>query len=159
MSTIALQEEVLWSGPVLQEWTDYNGHLRDAHYLSIISLAGDALLDLIGLDEAGRARTGHSMFTLECHLNYLSELKAGDQAHVRWQLLGADRKRLHLFFSLYKEGEAQPSAVAEQMWLNVAMAGPKSTPFDPGVQLRIDEFAVAHAQRARPEHAGRRIAL
>mgnify|MGYP003600030411 CR=1 FL=1 len=159
MTTVTTQSDVLWAGTVLQEWTDYNGHLRDANYLLIVSLAGDALLDLIGLDPVGRERTGHSMFTLECHLNYLSELKSGDDVEVRWQLLGADRKRLHLYFSVYKRGQQQPAAVVEQMWLNVDMSGPKSAPFAPAIQSFVDEYAAAHAQQSRPEYAGRAIAL
>jgi acyl-CoA thioester hydrolase len=30
---------------VLPEWTDYNGHLRDAYYLLVFSMATDALMD------------------------------------------------------------------------------------------------------------------
>jgi hypothetical protein len=66
-----------WRGTVLPEWTDYNGHLRDAYYLLVFSMATDAMMDMIGLDEAGRAATGHSMFTLESHINYLLEVKQG----------------------------------------------------------------------------------
>lgn len=151
--------DILWSGPVHNEWTDYNGHLRDANYLLIVSLAGDALLDQLGLDAAGRAASGHSMFTLECHLSYLNELKAGDEVQVRWQLLGADHKRLHLYFSLYKQGEADPAAVAEQMWLNVDMAGPKSAAFTSAVQEQVDAYKEAHAGLPKPKHAGRSVAL
>ncbi|NQD80797.1 thioesterase, partial [Pseudomonas sp. CrR14] len=39
---------------VQADWVDYNGHLRDAYYLLICSFATDGLMDLIGLDEAGR---------------------------------------------------------------------------------------------------------
>lgn len=159
MSQICQTPEILWSGPIPDEWTDYNGHLRDAYYLLIFSLAGDALLDLIGLDNQGRERTGHSLFTLECHLNYLQELKRGDHTHVRWQLLGADHKRLHLYFSLHQHGVDAAAAVAEQMWLNVDMTGPKSTPFDPTVRRRIDALAEVHDLRPRPPYAGRSIAL
>ena len=59
-------------------WVDYNGHLRDAFYLLIFSHATDALMDQLGLDEAGRARTGHTLYTLECHLNFLAEVKEGE---------------------------------------------------------------------------------
>ena len=34
-----------YSTPVLEEWVDYNGHLRDAFYLLIFSYATDALMD------------------------------------------------------------------------------------------------------------------
>ncbi|MFK3798927.1 thioesterase family protein [Pseudomonas sp. NPDC088444] len=151
--------DVLWSGPILSEWTDYNGHLRDAFYLLIFSLAGDALLDHLGLDSEGRARTGHSMFTLECHLNYLKEMKHGDDAEVRWQLIGADAKRLHLHFSLHPRGRELVAATAEQMWLNVDMSGPKSAPFAPSVHANVSAVLACHRTRERPPDLGRSIAL
>lgn len=159
MNTDRSTSDVLWSGRVLKEWTDYNGHLRDANYLLIVSLAGDALLDLLGLDAASRQASGYSMFTLECHLNYLSELKAEDEAEVRWQLLGADQKRLHLYFSLHKQGDPDPAAVAEQMWLNVDMTGPKSAPFTDAVLHQVEAYKEAHTGLPKPKHAGRSIAL
>ena len=59
------------------EWVDYNGHLRDAFYLLIFSYATDALMDTLGLDSENREASGHSLFTLELHLNYLHEVKLG----------------------------------------------------------------------------------
>ena len=46
--------------PILPEWVDYNDHLRDAFYLLIFSYATDALMTRIGLDQAGRERSGHT---------------------------------------------------------------------------------------------------
>ncbi len=63
--------------PVLPEWVDYNGHLRDAFYLLVFSYATDALMAHIGLDSQNRDASGHSLFTLECHLNFLHEVKEG----------------------------------------------------------------------------------
>ena len=53
------------------EWVDFNGHLRDGYYMVLFSSAVDALMDLAGLDAAGRKATGHSWFTLEAHVNIL----------------------------------------------------------------------------------------
>lgn len=159
MSDTQDSPEILWSGQVLDEWTDYNGHLRDAYYLLIFSFAGDALLDWLGLDAIGRERSGHSMFTLECHLNYLHELRCGDEVEVRWQLLNADQKRLHLYFSLHSQGAKDAAAVAEQMWLNVDMSGPKSVPFNPAVQSLVLTLATEHGMRNTPQFVGRSIGL
>lgn len=151
--------DILWSGPIREEWTDYNGHLRDAFYLLIISLAGDNLMDRIGLGPTGRATTGHSMFTLECHLSYLKEAKKGQVVDVRYHLLDADAKRLHLAFSIQLAGEIQVCAVAEQLWLNVDMAGPRSSPFAPTVAEHVETIRSEHRQRTPPEQIGRVIGL
>lgn len=64
------------------DWVDYNGHLRDAFYLLIFSYATDALMDTLGLDSENREASGHSLFTLELHLNYLHEVKLGAEVEV-----------------------------------------------------------------------------
>ena len=51
------------------DWIDYNGHLRDAYYVVVLSDATDALMDHLGLDAAYRARTRCTLYTLEMHLH------------------------------------------------------------------------------------------
>lgn len=99
----------------------------------MFSLATDALMDMIGLDEAGRSATGHSMFTRESHINYLHEVKESTQIAVHTQVLGADVKRLHVYHSLFVAGTQTLLAVNEQMQLNVDMSGPRAAPFAPAV--------------------------
>jgi acyl-CoA thioester hydrolase len=144
---------------VRAEWVDYNGHLRDAYYLLLFSYATDALMDVIGLDEAERARSGHSIYTLEVHLNYLQELKLGAAVRVEAQLLAHDAKRLHVYMSLYRDGEAEPAAVSEQMLLHVDARQGCSAPFSTAVLARIEAIAAQQADLARPAYVGRVIGL
>lgn len=144
---------------VLPEWVDYNGHLRDAYYLLLFSLATDALMEQLGLDEAGRAATGHSLYTLECHLNFVQEVKLGQQVEVRTQILGHDSKRLHLNHSLHLLDQAPLLAASEQMLLNVATAAARATPFAEPVLSRVEALARAHQGLAAPRFAGRAISL
>ncbi|WP_194788293.1 thioesterase family protein [Pseudomonas sp. UFMG81] len=114
---------------VLPDWVDYNGHLRDAYYLLIFSYATDALMERIGLDADARGQSGHSLFTLEAHINYLHEVKLDTEVWVQTQIIGFDRKRLHLYHSLHRAGFDEALAASEQMLLHVDLAGPKSAPF------------------------------
>ena len=144
---------------VLPEWVDYNGHLRDAYYLLLFSLATDALMDQLGLDEAGRAATGHSLYTLECHLNFVHEVKLGQQVEVRTQILGHDTKRLHLNHSLHPSGEASLLAASEQLLLNVATALGRAAPFADMVHGKVAALARLHQGLPAPQFAGRTIRL
>ncbi|OHC45783.1 MAG: 4-hydroxybenzoyl-CoA thioesterase [Pseudomonadales bacterium RIFCSPLOWO2_02_FULL_63_210] len=141
------------------EWVDYNGHLRDAFYLLIFSYATDALMDRLGLDEAGRARTGHTLYTLECHLNYLAEVKLGAEVEVRTQLLAHDRKRLHIHHGLYYPGGEQLLAASEQMLMNIDSRSARSAPFDEQVLARVLALGEAHRGLPPPAWVGRVIAL
>jgi len=136
---------VTYRSEVLPEWVDYNGHLRDGFYLVVFSYGVDGFMDQIGLDAAGRKTLGHSLFTLEAHLNFLHEVKLGSRLEVRTQVLGLDGKRVHLGLGLYVEGQDKLLSFCEQMQLNVDMAGPTATPFAPSVAALLQPLALAHA--------------
>jgi acyl-CoA thioester hydrolase len=154
---------VTWTGPIRSDWVDYNGHLNDAYYLLIFSLATDGLMDRIGLDAAGRVATGHTMYTLEVHLNYLLEVHVDVVVEVRTQILGVDAKRVHLFHSLHRQDNGALLATNEQMLSNIdasnAETGPKTAPFAPAVAAKLLPMAQAHAALPKPANAGRSIAL
>lgn len=150
---------VTYKTAVQPDWVDYNGHLRDAYYLLICSFATDGLMDLIGLDEAGRARTGHTLYTLECHLNFLAEVKLDVEVQVRTQLLGHDRKRLHIHHLIERCDDGQIVAESEQMLMNIDTLAGRSAPFDTQVEVRVSELAATQIDLPRSTHVGRTIGL
>lgn len=142
---------ITYRTPVQEDWVDYNGHLRDAFYLLIFSYATDALMERIGLDADSRAQSGHSLFTLEAHINYLHEVKLGTEVWVQTQIIGFDSKRLHLYHSLHRPGFDQALAASEQMLLHVDLAGPRSAPFGEHSVSLLQRLA--HEQRDMPPRA------
>jgi acyl-CoA thioester hydrolase len=148
-----------YSTQVLPDWVDYNGHLRDAFYLLIFSYATDALMDKLGLDSENREASGHSLFTLELHLNYLHEVKLGAEVEVRTQLIAFDAKRLHLYHSLHLAGNEKELAGNEQMLLHVDLAGPHSAPFTEATLATLATISAEQADLARPALLGRVIGL
>lgn len=140
-------------------WVDYNGHLRDAYYLLICSFATDGLMDLIGLDEAGRVRSGHTLYTLECHLTFLAEVKLGVELQVRTQLLGHDHKRLHIHHLVERCDDGQVVAESEQMLINIDTASGRSAPFHERVAGRVTALAGAQQEVPRSACVGRVIGL
>ncbi|QVM91117.1 thioesterase family protein [Pseudomonas entomophila] len=150
---------ITYRTPVQEDWVDYNGHLRDAYYLLIFSYATDALMERIGLDADARGQTGHSLFTLEAHINYLHEVKLGSEVWVQTQIIGFDRKRLHLYHSLHRAGFDEALAASEQMLLHVDLAGPRSAPFGERSSGLLHAIADEQRNLPKPEFAGRVMAL
>jgi acyl-CoA thioester hydrolase len=144
---------------VRPDWVDYNNHLNDGYYMVIFSHATDVLMDYIGLDASGRAAMRCSLFTAEAHLNYLREVKGGDEIRVETQILGHDRKRLHIFHTLYAGLDAEPAATNEQMLLHIDMTAKRTAPFRPEVLTKIESVERAQAGLKRPANAGRAIGL
>lgn len=150
---------VTYKTAVQPAWVDYNGHLRDAYYLLICSFASDGLMELIGLDKGGRARTGHTLYTLECHLNFLAEVKLGVELRVRTQLLGHDHKRLHIHHLVERCDDGRVVAESEQMLMNVDTASGRSAPFHEQIAGRVTELAGAQQELPRSACVGRVIGL
>ena len=144
---------------VLPEWVDYNGHLRDAYYLLIFSHATDALMERIGLDADARDMSGHSLFTLEAHINFLHEVKLATEVWVQTQVIGFDHKRLHLYHSLHREGFELALSASEQMLLHVDLAGPRAAPFSEQSLACLQDWVDGQRDLPPAEHLGRVIGL
>ncbi|EKT4484780.1 thioesterase family protein [Pseudomonas putida] len=150
---------VTYRTPVQEDWVDYNGHLRDAYYLLIFSYATDALMERIGLDADSRGQSGKSLFTLEAHINYLHEVKLGAEVWVQTQIIGFDRKRLHVYHSLHRAGFDEVLAASEQMLVHVDLAGPKSAPFSEQSAQLLQSLADSQRDLPAAQFIGRVLQL
>jgi len=151
----------LHAATVRPEWVDYNGHMSEAYYVLIFGHATDAFLDHIGMDQAVRERTATSVYTVEAHINYLREVKAGERVAVETQVLKHDAKRVHLHHRMLREGGDDPAPVAttELMLLHVDKTALRACPFRPEPLARVAAIAADHARLPRPEHIGRVIGI
>jgi len=142
------------------QWIDYNGHLRDAYYTLVFSQAIDALMDEVGLDRGYRARTSCTLYTLEMHVHYLSEVKSTDEISVRARAIGVDAKRIHLALALHCARLAEPAALGEFMLLHVQQAPTvRSTVVPPEIRQRLDGWLALDAQTPLPAPGSRTMTL
>lgn len=139
---------------VLPSWIDYNGHMTESRYLFASSETTDAFLRHIGagLDYVAG---GHSYYTAETHIMHLGEAKLGDRLTGALQVLHADDKRLHVFVTIARDGQAV--ATVEQMLLHVDMSAGRTCSAAPQVLERLMPIAQTHAALPRPDSAGRHI--
>ena len=150
----------LYQTPVLPEWIDYNGHLRDAYYALIVSQASDALMDRVGLDATYRARTRCTLYTVEMHIHYLHEVRQTDTVTVAVRICGVDHKRIHAAFELARAGQPDIVATAEVMMLHVRQGREVSTvPFPAEVSAALAELQAAGAGLPAAGPGSRRMEL
>lgn len=142
---------------VASAWVDYNGHMNDAEYARVFSLAVEALMDRIGLDASGRESHGYTIYTLETHLCYRREAHEGQPLNVALTLLDRDAKRLHAFFELRDE-EDNLLATSEQMLIGIDSQAGRPAPFPTPIEANIAMLPQANTG-AWPELAGRTIGI
>jgi acyl-CoA thioester hydrolase len=107
---------------ILPDWIDFNGHLRDAYYVLVVSYAMDALMDHLGMDAAYRQRTHCTLYSVELHVHYLHEVKESDLLEVTVRIIAADEKRIHAEFFLGCARHSESAATVEVMLLHVRQA-------------------------------------
>ncbi|PYZ93384.1 3-hydroxyacyl-CoA dehydrogenase [Salipaludibacillus keqinensis] len=142
----------------LEQWVDYNGHMNDAAYAQVFSLALDSWIEVIGLDEKTRAKHQYTMFTLETHLCYLQEVKEGETLHITLQLLDSDEKRLHILLEM-KNNDGTLVATSEQMLMGIDTSLNKPGPFPIHVSDYIARLKEQHSRLEIPKQVGRRIGI
>ncbi|WP_410218425.1 carnitine 3-dehydrogenase [Paracoccus sp. (in: a-proteobacteria)] len=135
-------------------WTDYNGHMNEAHYLEAASQATDRFMELIGADAAYVA-SGHSYFTVENHIRYLDEIHAGDRLTITTQVLAGHGKRLHLFHRLWRDNDTL-AATVESMLLHTDLSTRRTSEPRAGVSKALAFWAARHAEMPA-EGAGRSV--
>jgi acyl-CoA thioester hydrolase len=140
------------------EWIDYNGHLRDAYYGLVLSLAIDEVMDQLGLDAGYRERTRCTLYTLELHLHYLHEVAESDELIVKTSVLDADGKRIHAGCRFLRRDETV--ATGEVMLLHVRQGDrPASEPFPLEIARRLGSLRLTPDAAAGWGPASRKITL
>lgn len=136
------------------DWIDYNGHMRDAYYGLVFSMASDAFLDSVGVTTTYRTETGGTVYLLECHTFYLAEVKVGAPLVVEARVLDVDAKRFVVHMTMLSEGRVR--AINERMELHVNQRPtPKAAPMPDDIRanleaLKLDASEItALPQRAR----------
>ena len=140
------------------DWVDYNGHVNDSRYLQLASETGDRFLRHIGMDAAYLAG-GHSFFTVESHINYVAQAKAGDHLYCTAQLLSHDAKKIRVFMSMHRADEDSVVATAEFMLLHVDTNANRTVPAADHIVAALDAIAAHHSSLPAPANAGRAIGV
>ena len=126
-------------------WVDFNGHMRDAYYLLLISFANDQMMMELGTGPAYLRRSGHTFYNLDTHIRYLKEAHLGDPLLVEMRLLDADDRRVHLHSVIRNEETGDALAVNESLLLHVDQRGPRAAPFPADVAALVSARAADDA--------------
>ncbi len=136
------------------DWTDYNGHMNEARYLTVLGDATDRLMALVGID-AEYVAGGLSCFTAETHIRHIDEARAGERVTVTTRILAGAGKKLRLWHEMRAGGRLV--ATGEHMMIHVSLETRKACEPRPAVAELIARIAAAHGALPVPEAAGRAV--
>ena len=144
----------LWNGQVLPAWIDYNGHMTEFRYAHVFSDTCEALLKVIDM-HAEYGKQGFSYYTAETHAQFFDEAAVNEAIYATVQVIFADAKRLHVFYSMHATSDGRLLAALEVMYLHVDMKSGKVCAAGDKAASKLMRIAVAHAELPKPEGVGR----
>lgn len=149
----------LYETTVPPEWLDVNDHMNVAYYVLAFDQATDALYHFVGVGEDYIQEHHCTMFALECHVTYTSELRLGDPIRVTTQLLGFDAKKMHYCHLMYHGGDGSLAATSEWLSIHIDMDRRRSAEFPPSRARRLGEIHASHSSLTIPPGVGRAMSL
>lgn len=117
--------------------------MGDYAYGIMFSDAATAYMDQIGIDASYRELTGDTLYTLDSRIGFRKECHQGELLTVELSLLGADRKRLHIFMRLLNAKQVEV-ALCEQLLIYVSRGSGKPCAID--MPESINEKVQAHVE-------------
>lgn len=141
------------------QWTDYNGHMNIAYYTVVLDEALEVFFTGLGIGEAHARQQRRSMFMLQNHTHFLSEIREGQRFGAFLHMLGLDSKRFHAFISLRDADGAGELATSEIVGMHVDLETRKAAEFPPQAHAAMSALLAEHEELPRPELAGHGIGV
>lgn len=141
------------------DWIDYNGHMNVGYYLVAFDLAAEPFFDWLGFTTELRKNNNVSTFALETHLNFLREVKEGDEIRFETRLIDYDGKRVHFFQEMYQVEQNYLAASHESLGAYIDMEKRKTTTMPEQITQRLDEVLQAHQTLENPWQVGHKISI
>ena len=139
---------------VTEDFIDYNGHMNITHYLRLGAEGVEAALMPLGINETHRRERGLTMFSVEHHLNYFSEVHLGSRITVHPQLLARSARTLHVVMYLLDATKDRLANTVEVLLAHVDMTTRRAVPFTPEIAAALDAEIARHTAALEPFVSG-----
>ncbi len=125
---------------IINEWTDYNGHMNLAFYILVFDKGAEKILSKFKMGEQSAKTTKKSTMAVESHTTYNNEVKENEEVDVYLSYFDHDKKRLHYKLEMYEKSKNILSATTEVLSLYIDLNLRKVTEFENEKIMIMDQF-------------------
>ena len=125
---------------IINEWTDYNGHMNLSYYILVFDMGAEVILSKFKMGEYSAKTSKKSTMVVETHTTYNQEVKEGDKVSVFLSHFNHDRKRLHYKLEMYDNAKNALSATTEVIALYIDLNNRKVTEFEEEKKIIMDNL-------------------
>ena len=108
---------LLTTTKIINNWTDYNGHMNLAFYILVFDKGAEEILSKFKMGEQSAKTTKKSTMAVESHTTYNNEVKENEEVNIYLSYFDHDKKRLHYKLEMYEKSKNILSATTEVLSL------------------------------------------
>ena len=125
---------------IINDWTDYNGHMNLAFYILVFDKGAEEILSKFKMGEQSAKTTKKSTMAVESHTTYNNEVKENEEVDVYLSYFDHDKKRLHYKLEMYDKSKNILSATTEVLSLYIDLNIRKVAEFENEKVMIMDQF-------------------
>ena len=125
---------------IINNWTDYNGHMNLAFYILVFDKGAEEILSKFKMGEQSAKTTKKSTMAVESHTTYNNEVKENEEVDVYLSYFDHDKKRLHYKLEMYEKSKNILSATTEVLSLYIDLNIRKVAEFENEKLEIMDQF-------------------
>ena len=125
---------------IINNWTDYNGHMNLALYILVFDKGAEEILSKFKMGEQSAKTTKKSTMAVESHTTYNNEVKENEEVDVYLSYFNHDKKRLHYKLEMYEKSKNILSATTEVLSLYIDLNIRKVAEFENEKLMIMDQF-------------------
>ena len=131
---------LLTTKKIINDWTDYNGHMNLAFYILVFDKGAEKILSKFTMGAQSAKTTKKSTMAVESHTTYNCEVKENEEVDIFLSYCDHDKKRLHLKCEMYEKKNKTLSATMESVSLYIDLEKRKVTEFEEDKIKIMNEF-------------------
>ena len=125
---------------IINEWTDYNGHMNLAFYILVFDKGAEKILSKFKMGEQSAKTTKKSTMAVESHTTYNNEVIENEEVDVHLSYFDHDKKRIHYKLEMYEKSKNILSATTEVLSLYIDLNVRKVAEFENEKLAIMDQF-------------------
>ena len=125
---------------IINNWTDYNGHMNLAFYILVFDKGAENILSKFQMGEQSAKTTRKSTMAVESHTTYNNEVKENEEVDVYLSYFDHDKKRLHYKLEMHEKSKNILSATTEVLSLYIDLNIRKVAEFESEKVKIMDQF-------------------
>ena len=129
---------------IINDWTDYNGHMNLSYYILVFDKGAEVILSKFKMGEHAAKTEKKSTMVVETHTTYNNEVKEGEEVDVFISNFDHDKKRLHYKLEMYEKSKNVLSATTEVLSLYIDLNFREVSEFENEKIQLMDQFIDKH---------------